>query len=156
MLTISQRATMLSPHFSLPEMCHTAHHGIDNTPTNDIIYQLTLLCTRFLEPLRNQFGALFVTSGYRCPQLNTLIGGVPDSAHIFGCAADVVPLDNGATVTDMVKWLSASGLSFDQAIDEGAAEVAWCHVGMLRPGFEPAPRQQCLTYRNGLYSPFNP
>ena len=154
MIDIQPRSTLLSAHFSLGELTHTAHANIDNSPSDEIVYQLQLLCTRYLEPLRTQFGPLWVSSGYRCPKLNALIGGVPDSAHIFGCAADLVPMASGVTVTQMVAWLATSGLDYDQIIDEGAGEVAWCHIGMLRPGFETAPRRECLTYRNGLYTPF--
>jgi zinc D-Ala-D-Ala carboxypeptidase len=147
-------AAMLSPNFSIAELCRTAHSNIDNTPSAETVGRLTILCNKILEPIRAQFGPLFVTSGYRCPELNAVVGGARDSAHLAGCAADVVPIYHGHTITDMVRWLGLSDLKFDQAIDEGEAALAWLHVAMVRPGFEPYPRRQCLAYRNGVYIPF--
>jgi len=146
---------MLSPHFTLAECRHTAHANIDNTPDAVALAHLPLTAMA-AEPFRAQFGPLFVSSGYRCPRLNAAIGGVHDSAHIYGCALDLVPLTPGVTVTQMVAWGVANGLIFDQLIDEGAGEVAWMHLGICRPGFELTPRLEALVYRNGVYSQFNP
>ena len=145
----------LSPHFTVGELCRTAHAGIDNTPNQDAVYHLTSLCQLVLEPLRAKFGPLWVSSGYRCPALNKAIGGVHDSAHVFGFAADVVPASPDITIASMVRWLRESPIEFDQAIDESTGPgSAWCHVGLLRPGFEPKPRRECLVFRGGIYTPF--
>ena len=150
--------TQLSPHFALEELLRTEHRNIDNTPSDPkIVSYLTTLANNFLEPVRDHFGPLFVSSGYRCPALNSAIGGVADSAHIYGCAADLIPIEPGITPTDMVIWIAQqSGLQFDQVIDEGTYTARWCHLGMLRPDHEPAPRLQALLFRNGVYTPFQP
>lgn len=44
-----------------------------------------------LEKLREEYGALIITSGYRCPSYNASVGGVSNSAHMKGQAADFVP-----------------------------------------------------------------
>ena len=44
-----------------------------------------------LEKLRDEYGALIITSGYRCPSYNASVGGVSNSAHMKGQAADFVP-----------------------------------------------------------------
>ena len=46
-----------------------------------------------LDPLREHWGLpIRVTSGYRCPELNEEVGGVEDSWHMDGCAADITAL----------------------------------------------------------------
>ncbi len=48
----------------------------------------------FLNQLRLRFGGpLIVTSGYRSPEHNKAVGGVPNSQHVKGLAADICPLD---------------------------------------------------------------
>lgn len=145
---------LLSPHFTLREMVASSHRTIDNTANEVVIEQLKRLCTDYLEPIRKEFGPLLVSSGYRCPALNTAIGGSKASAHTFGCAADFMPADKSITVKDVVSWIrDYSRLPFDQVIDEATRTASWVHVGMVRPGFSPKPRGNVLAFRDGLYSP---
>lgn len=144
----------LSPHFTLGEMVRTSHRLIDNTPSEDIIKNLMELCTEFLEPTRRIFGPLWVTSGYRCEDLNRVIGGSSSSAHMDGRAADFVPL-HGYRTRDIVRWVVDGSLDFDQIIDEHSATGSnWIHLGMARIGGRRGPRRQALTMRRGKYSPF--
>ncbi len=147
----------LSRHFILRELLVTEHREIDNTPSSqEIVDHLRLLCTDFLESLRRRFGPLRATSGYRCPPLNKIIGGAPDSAHMYGCAADVQSID-GWPVTAMARWVAVeSGFPFDQVIDEGNATTSWLHLGMLRPNHEPAPRREALRFRAGEVPKYRP
>src|SRR4029077_19829076 len=85
----------LSEHFTLAELTYsdTANaQGIDNTPSTAIVDQLSDLCECTLEGIRDLLGRrpVTITSGYRCPELNAAVGGVSDSAHLYGCAADLV------------------------------------------------------------------
>ena len=79
---------LLSTHFTLGEFLRSGtaiKYGIDNTPQNAIIIiRLMMLCEQVLEPLRKNFGVITVTSGYRCPQLNLAVHGVPGSQHTLG------------------------------------------------------------------------
>lgn len=51
---------------------------------------IVALCKEVLQPLRDAWGKpLHINSGYRCPELNTLVGGVPSSQHVKGEAADI-------------------------------------------------------------------
>lgn len=47
-----------------------------------------------LQPLRDRVGhPLRINSGYRCPELNRAVGGVPTSQHVKGEAADIAAED---------------------------------------------------------------
>ena len=80
----------LSEHFSLGEMTRSnSHPEIYNIPSHEAITNLTNLC-KWLEVLRLRAGTpIRINSGYRSPQLNKKIGGVPTSNHLTGCAADI-------------------------------------------------------------------
>lgn len=83
----------LSEHFTLEEFTRsqTAHlNHIDNTPSQAEIDWLKYLCVNILEPLRSHMQRpIVITSGFRCPKLNALVGGVPLSQHQYGQAADI-------------------------------------------------------------------
>jgi len=81
-------------YFNLSELSASAtaeRLAIDNTPPRAAQRMLTILVEQLLDPIRRRYGApIIVTSGYRCPALNTAVGGVANSHHIVGCAADIV------------------------------------------------------------------
>ena len=81
-------------YFSIEELVKSASAerlAIDNTPPRAACQMLTILVEQLLDPIRRRYGApIIVTSGYRCPALNTAVGGVANSHHIVGCAADIV------------------------------------------------------------------
>src|SRR5574344_964421 len=86
------REKKLSEYFSLYEMIYSetaANHNIDNMPNETEIENLKNLCKKILEPLRQHFGVIRINSGFRCPLLNQRIGGVGNSQHQFGEAADI-------------------------------------------------------------------
>lgn len=80
-------------YFSIGELSQSAtaeRLAIDNTPPHAARTMLTILVEQLLDPIRRRYGApIIVTSGYRCPALNTAVGGALNSHHIVGCAADV-------------------------------------------------------------------
>ena len=87
----------LSPHFTLGEMTKSSSHPeVYNIPSHEAIANLTNL-TKWLEVLRKRYNAKYgvgeepirINSGYRSPQLNKKIGGVPTSNHLTGCAVDI-------------------------------------------------------------------
>lgn len=68
-------------------------NGIKNEPSPDsmatVVRNINLLVDNVLDPIRDKFCApVVITSGYRCPQVNKLVGGVNNSQHMSGCAAD--------------------------------------------------------------------
>lgn len=143
----------LSPHFTLREMVVTTHRTIDNMPPDAAVDALRTLCGDFLERVRDKFGPLIIGSGYRCRALNSIIGGQPASAHLFGCAADFTPADRSVAPMDVVRWVRSTALLYDQVIDEYSSTSNWVHLGIQRPG-TPPPRQECFTLKRGQKLPF--
>lgn len=83
----------LSKHFELSEFTHSAiarEKNIDNTPSNNVVYNLENLCIHVLEPARKKINTqIHITSGYRCVELNDAVGGERLSQHTIGEAADL-------------------------------------------------------------------
>ena len=83
-------------YFSISELTHSdtaVSLGIDNTPTPSAVPLMVELIDRVLDPIREHWGLpIRVTSGYRCPELNEEVGGVEESYHVDGCAADITAL----------------------------------------------------------------
>ena len=80
----------LSRNFTLAEMVVTSHKRLQDTPTLDVVQNLQRLCVLVLQPLRDTLGApVYINSGYRSKRLNARVGGVPNSRHLQGRAADI-------------------------------------------------------------------
>ncbi len=80
----------LSRNFTLEEMMATSHGKLQDMPTGEVILNLTFLCARVLQPLRDAIGRpVYINSGYRSKSLNARVGGVPNSYHLRGLAADI-------------------------------------------------------------------
>lgn len=126
--------TQISPHFTLEQLCYSStaiRLNIDNTPDQEHIDNLKLLCENILEPLYKVFGdRLKITSAYRCKQLNKAIGGSQTSQHISGCAADSGI--QGMTTKEYYKWAKTANLPFDQMIEEFASSGGWLHISYSR------------------------
>ncbi len=123
-------------HFSLKELCRSnlaASHGIDNTPPQEAIDNLRALADAVLDPLRELYGKpVTVTSGYRCAELNALVGGAPSSQHLAGQAADIVGTPYGKEQVKVLFSLIRDNLEFDQLIAEG--NFSWVHVSWRAGG----------------------
>ncbi|MCC8186484.1 MAG: D-Ala-D-Ala carboxypeptidase family metallohydrolase [Bacteroides sp.] len=106
----------LSKNFKLEEFTRSetaAQKGIKNEPNPGQIEKICRLVVRVLQPLRDKHGSpLTITSGFRCPELNKAVSGVPTSQHTTGEAADVKCPDPRKLLADLL----ASGIFFDQAI----------------------------------------
>ena len=117
----------LSQNFDLAEFVvsqEAERKGIDNTPDDAVVNNLTALCIHVLEPLRQMLGPVRISSGYRCPALNAAIGGAKDSQHMTGHAADISV--NGRTLDEVYNWLY-DNTPFDQVIRE-FPPGGWVHV----------------------------
>lgn len=123
----------LSPNFALWEFTKSPtadRHGIRNIPNKTEIRNLTLLCSAILQPARDALGPLKISSGFRSKELNDLVGGVPDSDHRVGFAADVIPVDAGTR--EFAEWVVHNCQNFDQVILEFGTLLApsWIHVSI--------------------------
>ena len=84
--------TRLSPHFSLSEFLNLDKYP-DNLPTPQSLFNLKYGCLYLLEPARQVVGPILINSGFRNPRVNALVGGVRNSQHLLGQAADIRPKD---------------------------------------------------------------
>ena len=103
--------------------------GIDNSLTPVARRMVTILVEMLLDPLRRVF-----SSGYRCPELNILIGGAKHSHHLLGCAADLIagsPDDHRLLFRLIQETHELCGLEFTQLILEPGAR--WIHISYV-PG----------------------
>jgi hypothetical protein len=142
----------LSPNFTLVEftMSQTAsRRGINNMPPDGALDNLRRLAA-ILEDVRQLLGRpITITSGYRSPSLNAVVGGSQNSAHQHGLAADFIapPL----TPFEVAQSISKSMIMFDQLI----YEYDWVHFAISGP--TATMRRQVLTrskagsYREGLH-----
>lgn len=124
----------LSRNFTLQELIKSdtaIRKGIDNNPNADQIEKLKTLCETILQPVRDHFGRVKVTSGYRSPELCAAIGSSINSQHAKAEAADfeVMGTDNA----ELADWINKN-LDYDQLILEyykvGEPNSGWIHCSI--------------------------
>ena len=134
----------LSPHFTVGEFFRSGtaiRLGIDNNPdahpgegisTAEVVENLRALCTEVLEPLRRRVGRVIVTSGYRCQELNKAVGGVWNSQHLKGEAADIFVPDTATAMR--YGHIQERHSAVQQLLLEpmGIQQKRWIHVGFRR------------------------
>lgn len=102
---------------------------IDNNPSSDDINNLDLLVKNILDPLREAWGKpIKITSGYRSTKLNKIVGGVNNSDHIYGRAADIQPI--GENFDEFLKFIKdwIKDKNFKQFIIERKGNTRWIHL----------------------------
>lgn len=136
----------LSPHFTLAEFTRSRAaqlHHLANDPAENAVRNLRRLCFTVLEPLRSILGGypLRVSSGYRDPLVNELVGGVPGSDHLYGRAADIWSAEHDAV--SIARAVVDFALPVDQVIYEYGL---WVHVSVPDDPYS-QPAYEALTYR---------
>jgi len=118
----------LSKHVTIDEFCYSPtaiKKGIHNVMNAIQVKKAIQLCENVFEPIRKHVGKpIKISSGFRCYQLNKLIGGSSSSQHTFGEAFDLELTDR-----KLFDWI-IKNVEFDQAIYEfGNDEHAnWFHI----------------------------
>jgi zinc D-Ala-D-Ala carboxypeptidase len=123
----------ISKNFTVGEFLESQagrRHRIEEqfNPPREALINLKLLVENILQPLRDAIGPIHVSSGYRCPRVNKIVGGASKSQHILGQAADL----KGIRVSNkkLYETILKMKLPFDQLIWEYGTddEPAWVHV----------------------------
>ena len=147
----------LSRNFTLQELIKSdtaIRKGIDNNPNADQIEKLKRLCENVLQPVRDQFGRVKVTSGFRSPELCLAIGSSINSQHTKAEAADFecVGVDN-AEVADWVYRNCQTDQLILEYYTPGEPNSGWIHASWV----EFNPRAQYLrAYREDKKTKYKP
>ena len=129
----------LSKSFTLNELTKSQEAtrlGIDNTPNEEHILNLKLLCENILQPIRDFYGMpLSVSSGYRSAALCEAIGSSSKSQHTKGQAADFEIF--GVANKDLADFV-VKNLDYDQCIlefwNENEPNSGWVHCSFNSSG----------------------
>ena len=115
-------------------------YGIVNKPAAAELTNLKSWGTHIYDPIVDHFGPAYLSSVYRCPLLNSKVGGSRSSGHLYGQAGDIdgdAPNDRYTKIdnVELFQWIRKN-LKFDQLIaefeDNGAPR--WSHVGYRNTG----------------------
>lgn len=117
-------------YFTIKEMTksQTAKlYHIDNTPTEEVVENLKKVMY-ILDMVRVHMGKpIFVNSGYRCKKLNEMVGGVHESMHTRGLAADF-RTDKIEDINRMFEFLKENHKDFK--IIELINYTTFIHIGI--------------------------
>jgi len=125
----------LSRNFSLQELIKSdtaIRKGINNNPNAGQIEKLKELCENILQPVRDHFGRIKITSGFRSEELCLAIGSSVNSQHAKAEAADFECM--GTDNAELADWIYKN-LPFDQLILEfytpGEPNSGWIHCSFV-------------------------
>lgn len=111
-----------APNFTYEEFLRSdtaQREGIQNIPDKDCVWcNMEYLAREVLQPVRDKFGPIRVTSGYRSAALNKVIpGSSATSHHCSGSAADIEPVRKDVSLRDIFSFI-ATELPFTELIAE--------------------------------------
>ena len=132
--------TPVTMHFTIEELCASKtakDKGIDNHPNTQQMINLVFLAAYVLEPLRVAMNEpIKIGSGFRCQKLNAAVGGVANSQHLKGQAADLCIDGDIEKGRRWFEWIKKN-CEFDQLIWEKNPKTGscWVHVSFVYPDF---------------------
>ena len=115
--------TRLSPHFKLGEFINLSKYP-ENRPTLQDVINMTYGCQMLLEPARQVVGPIIINSGFRNARVNALVGGVRNSQHLMGQAADIRPKDP-RQFSKLVDFLRTSPYTDQLLTGNGWLHISW-------------------------------
>ena len=113
----------LSQHFKLSEFINLGKYP-ENIPTMQDVANMTYGCHQLLEPARLVAGPIIVNSGFRNSRVNSLVGGVSNSQHLVGQAADIRPKDPSKFQL-LVDFLRHHALTDQLLTGNGWLHISW-------------------------------
>lgn len=129
-------------YFSIEELCYSyiaSKLAIPNRPNVEAIANMDNLIRNLLDPLRSAWGEpITVSSGYRSPALNKVVGGAKNSQHLSGEAVDLCTSSRKKN-KELFEFIRQHFI-FDQLINEN--NYQWIHVSYRKHGIN---RKQTLT-----------
>ena len=128
----------LSRNFTLQELIKSdtaIRMDINNNPNSGQIEKLKDLCENILQPVRDHFGRVKVTSGVRSPELCVAIGSSVNSQHAKAEAADFecVGVDN-AEVADWIRMNCTTDQLILEFYTPGEPNSGWIHCSWIPEG----------------------
>ena len=116
--------TQLSAHFKLCEFLNLKKYP-DNIPTQQQVENMAYGCRQLLEPAREAIGCpIIINSGFRNPRVNALVGGVKNSQHLVGQAADIRPSDP-ARFQRLIAFLRSCEYTDQLLTGSGWLHISW-------------------------------
>ena len=120
----------LSKHFSYEDLTYTSY-DIGNHPEGELpIQKMTYLGYYLLDPIKEQYPNMAISSAFRSPELNTLLKSHEKSQHLLGEAADIVIPRN---TEEAYIWMKFH-LTYGQLILERHNNKEWIHISLPRYG----------------------
>lgn len=113
----------LSEHFMLSEFLNPKKYP-DNIPSVQQITNMMYGCRNLLEPARQVVGPIIINSGFRNPDVNRRVGGVKNSQHLQGQAADIRPKDP-TQFHRLVEFLKTHELTDQLLTGNGWLHISW-------------------------------
>ncbi len=119
----------MAPNFKYGEFVKSStarRFGIRNEP-NELEWQaIERVAGNIIQPVRDKFGPINITSGYRCVPLCLKVGSSPRSNHVKGEAIDFEPVNSDIPLIDVIEWIHRK-LPYRELIAEFFPN-GWIHV----------------------------